>query len=174
MDSLHPELRRFVRTSRLIAVFACVLAAYLLLGAVAPELVPGARVPRWVLVPLSALVLGAAWLAGVYGSRWYRRASWVVSRVGPSVMHLEIDIRRSRGRDDVTDSIYALLRPESEPGGGPPERIQVQFPSWDASTLPEGPAEVFRDPQPGGPVVIRTSRGLLCAVPGSVSKKRRG
>lgn len=168
---LHSDVRRIIRQLLLVGVFAYLVGGWLVVGGLfAPELVPGARVPGWVLGLIGGFLLLVGWLASSYGPRWYRRASWVVQTVAPSVMHLRVQITYDA---DKSRSLRALLRPESaDPAAPPAESISVQWPSWDVETLPEGPAEVFRDPQPGGPVVIRASRGWLWSAPGSGSRRR--
>lgn len=173
MDEMHTEVRLIIRKLLLIGVFGYLVGGWLIVGGLfAPELVPGARVPGWVLGLVGAFLLVVGWLASSYGPRWYRRASWVVQTVAPSVMHLKIQI--TYDHTDKSRSLRVLLRPEhDDPNGPSAESLNVQWPSWDVETLPEGPVEVFRDPQLGGPVVIRTSRGWLWSVPGSGFRRRR-
>ena len=171
-DDLHADVRPIVRRLWLVGAFAYLVGAWLLVaGVLAPGVVPGVRAPRWVLSLAGAFLVLVGWLASSYGPRWYRRASWVVRRVAPTVMHLEVQISTD---SEGSRSLRALLREEpGDPAGRPAERISVQWPSWDVATLSDGPAEVFRDPRPGGPIVIRTSRGWLWSAPGAGFRRGR-
>jgi hypothetical protein len=167
---LHADLRPIVLRLRLVGGLAYLAGAWIVAGAwLAPSVLPGARVPRWVLTLAGAFLVLVGWLAASHGPRWYRRASWVVRRVAPTVMQLRVQISAD---SDGSRSLRALLLEEA----GNPERraesVSVQWPRWDVATLPEGPAEVFRDPRPGGPVVIRTSRGWLWSAPGGGFRRR--
>lgn len=172
MDAtLHPDVAAIIRKFRVVGVFGYVVGGWMVVGGVAvPELVPDARVPGWVLALVGSCLLLAGWLAASYGPRWYRRASWVAMTVAPTVMQVRVQAARA-GRDD-SRTLRALLTPEGEGAGAPPESVPVQWPDWDAETLPEGPAEVFRDPRPGGPIVIKTARGWLWPAPGAGSRRR--
>jgi hypothetical protein len=167
---LHADVRPIVRRLQLVGGLAYLAGAWLLGGAIAPWALPGARAPRWVLALAGAFLVLVGWLAASYGPRWYRRASWVVRRVAPTVMHLEVRISAD---GDGSRSLRALLREEAGDPGRPAESVSVQWPSWDVATLPAGPVEVFRDPRSGGPVVIRTSRGWLWSAPGGGFRRRR-
>jgi hypothetical protein len=171
-DDLHADVRPIVRRLVLVGALAYLAGAWLLVGGVlAPSVVPGPRVPRWVLSLAGAFLVLVGWLASSYGVRWYRRASWVVRRVAPTVMHVGVEISAD---SDGSRSLRALLsQARAGATGQPAESISVQWPSWDVATLPEGPAEVFRDPRPGGPIVIRTSRGWLWSAPGAGFRRGR-
>lgn len=168
MHGLHADARALSRKFALVGAFGYLLGAWLLVGGLfAPELVPGPRAPGWVLGLAGAFLLLMGWLAFSYGRRWYRRASWVVSSVAPTRMRLKIRISRDA---EGSRSARALLSPEN--GNAPSENISVQWPDWDLESLPEEAVDVFRDPRPGGPIVVRTSRGWLWPAPGSGSTSR--
>lgn len=171
MDEPRADVHSIIRKFLLVGAFAYLVGGWLVIGGLfAPELVPSARVPGWVLGLAGAFFVLLGWLAFSYGPRWYRRASWVVQTVTPSVMHLKIQISYDTDRSRW---LRALLRPESADAATQPEEsLSMQWPSWDIETLPEGPVEVYRDPLPGGPVVIRTARGWLWSAPGSGFKSR--
>ena len=164
IDELRADVQSVIRKFLFVGAFANVLGVLLLTGAYAPELLPGARAPGWVLGLAGVFSLLLGWLAWSYGPRWYRRVNWVAQTVAPSVMRLRIKIAYDA---DKSRSLRALLYPDNAGAEAPPaESLSVQWPSWDAETLPEGPVEVLRDPQPGGPVIIRTPRGWLLPAPG--------
>jgi hypothetical protein len=166
---LHADVRPLTRKLAFVGVFGYLIGGWLVIGGLfAPGLVPGERAPGWVLALAGAFLLLMGWLASSYAQRWYRRASWVVRSVAPTRMRLKVQVRYDAER---SRSARALLWPENTGHAmPPPESISVQWPSWDLESLPEEPVEVFRDPKPGGPVVVRTSRGWLWPVPGSVSR----
>ena len=170
MNEIHTDAGPIVRKLVLIGVFAYLVGGWMVVGGLfAPDIVPRARVPGWVLGLIGALFLLTGWLAFYYGPRWYRRASWVVRTVAPTTMHLKVQIRRDA---DKSRSLSALLSPVSTDAAAPAASLSMQWPSWDVESLPEGPVEVFQDPRPGGPVVIRTSRGWLWPAPGAGFKRR--
>jgi hypothetical protein len=106
-DDLHADVRPIVRRLVLVGALAYLAGAWLLVGGVlAPSVVPGPRVPRWVLSLAGAFLVLVGWLASSYGVRWYRRASWVVRRVAPTVMRVGVEISAD---SDGSRSLRALL-----------------------------------------------------------------
>src|SRR3989344_1106556 len=95
MNEIHADARPIVRNLVLIGVFAYLVGGWMVVGGLfAPDIVPRARVPGWVLGLIGVLLLLTGWLVFYCGPGWSRGGSGVVRTVAPTTMPLKVHGRR--------------------------------------------------------------------------------
>jgi hypothetical protein len=155
-ERLHPELRwdyGCTLTAALV-IFGLPGVAFLAVLALVPHKalqdaldVAFVSIGGWILL-LSAWVL-------VRVALWYRRCSGVYYRRSATPMRVRA-IRNDRG------GLYLELHSLADVERRDVElRIQAQLPAWDLSDLDGQVVKVRLDPDPKGPVVVETARGIL-------------
>lgn len=162
---LHPDLRRW-------SLFLLVLGPiFALVGVVALVLFfrglqdEKDALGKGLVLLYGVVMLFLAWLMLVNAPRWYRRATWVLNNTQPQTSILCL---REESSSDSTN-LYADLYTIGDISGTEPLEIHwVHRPRWDLEGMleqSESMVKVYRDPSPGGPVVIETSKGLLWPYP---------
>jgi hypothetical protein len=110
-----------------------------------------------VLFIFGAILIGpGVWMRSRF-LRWYRRATWVLENVVPvpRTARFRTVPRVSTG----VDHMVALLRPGAAPAAEPEVEYQIVDPQW--SSYLTQPVQAYFDPEPAGPVVLRSANGLL-------------
>jgi len=117
------------------------------------------------------VMLFLAWLMLVNAPRWYRRATWVLNNTQP---HTSILRLREESSSDSTNLYADLYTPSDVSGMQPLETHWVHHPRWSLEGVSESEVKVYRDPNPGGPVVIEADRGLLWSYPTKTFGRSKG
>jgi hypothetical protein len=158
LSDIHPDLRGRIALYYVLGFIWAAIGAAALLYLI---FVGGSDAKLYACVlTFGAVMLSLGWLMLFSAPNWYRRANRILQTQQPDTMLLTL--RKEESSDSTT--LYADLRVlGSSPDVAPFRSVAVLSPKWNMDQQESRPVEVYQEPD--GPVVIRTSQGLLWSVP---------
>jgi hypothetical protein len=164
LPDIHAELRRKVRLNVMLGVpFMGLIAAGIFRSVIAA----GLRGDEdWALMLLrTSIGIGFVWAASHMwkSAARHRRMTWVLERT--AVLRVKVSVGKlSSGAITVV-----MCREDADERSG--WSMLYCPPSWDALSLDGAVLDAHIDPRPGGPIVIRTPKGILWPLEGSTSNR---
>lgn len=174
MEDIHPELVNTASANKIIGIICLSVAIIIVLAAISVSVLyafnffpPLHETWKEAISNYSqsgliiAFILGVgAWLMLVKSLNWFRESTKVLTEAEPVKMKAVIKTAESRENKDVNVELT---------DGEKIIKLCMYYPAWNLEKVSECEVEVFKCNE-SGPVIIKTSEGILWPYPGIVKQ----
>jgi hypothetical protein len=174
MEDIHPELHRIASVNKIIGIICLAIAIILVLAAISISIMYAfnffSQYSEDLKLAISnysqsalivAFILGVgAWLMLVKSLNWFKQSTKVLTEAEPVKMNAVIKTEESKENREVVIELA---------DGEKTIKLYMYYPAWPLEKVSECEVEVFKSDEPG-PIIIRTSEGILWPYPGIVKQ----